>query len=205
MFSALCQKRLCFWKYRKWGYHLKNCYRKNIYAKMVENARINFSVCPYHILFFSRKENLKSFEVALAVVLCNDVLAVLWICDAIAIEILLIPYWTFTCFLWNGHKNTQTRSNICSNLSSVLQQLTFVLVVIFINLEHLSWPTLVLLFKLWKGKYWLEVRGKLFVKNKTAMLTYTHISSSLINSKIVLWSRHTSFNLTSIEIEKLFP
>ena len=88
MFSALCQKRLCFWKYRKWGYHLKNCYRKNIYAKMVENARINFSVCPYHILFFSRKENLKSFEVALAVVLCNDVLAVLWICEAICIEIL---------------------------------------------------------------------------------------------------------------------
>ena len=39
---------------------------------MVENARINFSVCPYHILFFSRKENLKSFEVALAVVLFND-------------------------------------------------------------------------------------------------------------------------------------
>ena len=52
---------------------MKNRYRKNIYAKVVENARINFSVCPYHTLLFSRKENLKPFEVALAVVLCNDV------------------------------------------------------------------------------------------------------------------------------------
>ena len=166
---------------------------------MVENTRINFSVFPNHILLFSRKEKLKSFEVALTVVLCNDVLAVLWISEAIAIKILLIPYWTFTCFLWNGHKNTQRRCTVCSNLSSVLQQLTFVLVVIFINLEHLSWPTLVFLFKLWKGgKYWLEVRRELFVKNNTVMLTYTHISSSLVNSKIVLWSRHTSFSLKNI-------
>ena len=44
-------------------------------------------------------------------------------------------------------------------------------VVIFINLEHLSWPTLELLFKLWKGKYWLEVRRELFVKKNTVMLT----------------------------------
>ena len=52
---------------------MKNRYRKNIYAKVVENARINFSVSPYRTLLFSRKENLKFFEVALAVVLCNDV------------------------------------------------------------------------------------------------------------------------------------
>ena len=44
-------------------------------------------------------------------------------------------------------------------------------VVIFINLEHFSWPTLELLFKLWKGKYWLEVRRELFVKKNTVMLT----------------------------------
>ena len=131
-------------------------------------------------------------------------LAALWICEAISIEILPTPYQTFTCFLWNGHKNTQTRCNVCSNLPSVLQQLTFVFVVIFINLEHLSCPTLVLLFKLWKGKYWLEVRCELFVKNNTAVLICTHICSSLINSKIVLWS-HANFNLISIEIEKLSP
>ena len=52
---------------------MKNRYRKNIYAKVVENARINLSVSPYRILWFSRKENLKYFEVGLAVVLCNDV------------------------------------------------------------------------------------------------------------------------------------
>ena len=43
------------------------------YAKVVENTRINFSVSPYHTLWFSRKENLKCFEVALAVVPCSDV------------------------------------------------------------------------------------------------------------------------------------
>ena len=53
----------------------------------------------YRTLLFSRKENLKSSEVAWAVVLCNDTLAALWICDAIGIEMLPIPYWTFTCFL----------------------------------------------------------------------------------------------------------
>ena len=132
-------------------------------------------------------------------------LAALWICKAISIEILPKPYQTFTCFLWNGHKNTQARCKVYSNLSSVQQQLTFVLVLIFINLEHFSCPTLVFtLFKLWKGKYWLEVRCELFVKNNTAMLIWTHICSSLINSKLVLWS-HTNFNLKSIEIEKFFP
>ena len=69
-----------------------------------------------------------------------------------------------------------TRCKVCSNLSSVLQQLTYVLVVTFINLEHLSCPTLVLLFKLREGKCWLEVRCEVCVKNNTAMLIYTHIT-----------------------------
>ena len=50
--------------------------------------------------------------------------------------------------------------------------------VFFINLEHLSHPTLVLLFKLWKGKCWLKVRRKL-----TVMLTYTHNHAA----EILLW------------------
>ena len=131
-------------------------------------------------------------------------LAALGICEVIGTEILPKPYWAFTCFLLNSHKNTQTRCKVCSNLLSVLQQLTFVLVVIFINLEHLSCSTLVLLFKLWKDKCRLEVRRESFVRNNTAMRMYTHICSSLIKSKIVLWSRHTNFNLKVIEIEKLF-
>ena len=52
---------------------MENRYRKNIYAKVVENARINFSVSPYRTPSLSTKENLKFFEVALAVVLNNDV------------------------------------------------------------------------------------------------------------------------------------
>ena len=56
---------------------MKNRYRKNIYAKVVENPKINFAVSPYHTLWFSRKEDLKFFEVALTVVLCNDVLVAL--------------------------------------------------------------------------------------------------------------------------------
>ena len=51
---------------------MKNRYQKTIYAKVVENKRINFSVNPYRAMLFSRKENLRFFEVALAVVLCND-------------------------------------------------------------------------------------------------------------------------------------
>ena len=43
-----------------------------------------------------------------------------------------------------------------------------------INLEHLSHPTLVLLFTLWKGKYRLKVRRELFCQNNTVMLTYRH-------------------------------
>ena len=65
LFSVLYQRRYRCWKYRKWGSHLKNCYH---YAKVVENARINFSISPYCTLLFSRKENFKFFEVALSAV-----------------------------------------------------------------------------------------------------------------------------------------
>ena len=46
---------------------------KNIYAKVVENTRINFSVSPYRNLLLFRKEKLKYFEIASAVVFRNDV------------------------------------------------------------------------------------------------------------------------------------
>ena len=38
-FLHCAKKRSCCWKYRKSGYHLKNHYWKNIYTKVVENAR----------------------------------------------------------------------------------------------------------------------------------------------------------------------
>ena len=66
-------KKVVLLKISKVRLPLENRYRENIYAKVVENARINFSVSPHRTLWFSRKENLIFFEVALAVVLCNDV------------------------------------------------------------------------------------------------------------------------------------
>ena len=102
-------------------------------------------------------------------------MAALWICEDISIGILSLPHWTFTCFLGNSHKSTQARCKVCSNLTSVLQQLTFVLLAFcFINLERLSHPTLVLLFTLWK---------RTFCQNNAVMLTYTHNHAP----KILLW------------------
>ena len=184
----MCQKRCC-WKYWKWGCHLKNRYWKNIYVK-VENARTNFSVSPDRTPWVSRKENLRFFEVALAVVLCNDVVGS------------IMNMWGY--LHWNT-ANTIPDLYLFVKPIKCTTTIDFRLGSDFINLEHLSCPTLVLPFKLRKGKCWLEVRCELFVKNNTEMLTYTHICISLINSKIVQWSRHTNFNLKSIEIEKVFP
>ena len=95
--SVFCivPKKVLLLKYRKWVSHLKNrCH----YAKVVENARINFSISPYCTLLFSRKENFKFSEVALSSVLIMAQLAAFWMCEDISIEILPIPHWTFTCF-----------------------------------------------------------------------------------------------------------
>ena len=69
--SVFCivPKKVLLLKYRKWVSHLKNRYH---YAKVVENARINFSISPSCTLLFSRRENFKFLEVALSAVLCND-------------------------------------------------------------------------------------------------------------------------------------
>ena len=168
---------------------MKNRYRKNIYAKVVENIRINFSFNSYRTLLFSRKENLNFFEVALAVVLCNDVVGS------------IMNMWGY--LHWNT-ANTIPDLYLFVKPIKCTTTIDFRLGSDFINLEHVSCPTQVLLFKLWKAKCWLEVRCERLVKNNTAMLIYTHICSSLTNSKIVLWSRHADFNLKSIEIKKLF-
>ena len=70
-------------------------------------------------------------------------------------------------FSKNSHQSPRTLCRVCWNLTSVLQQLTFVLSVSFLvntYREHLSHHTLVLLFSLWKGKCSLKVRRELFVK-----------------------------------------
>ena len=129
--SAFCivPKKVLLLKYRKWVSHLKNRYH---YAKVVENARINFSISPYCTLLFSRKENFKFFEVALSAVLCNGAVGCImnvwgyqhWNTANTTLDIYLL--------FENGHKSTQTRCKVCSNLTSVLQQLTFVLLVSFL-------------------------------------------------------------------------
>ena len=88
---SIVPKKVLF-KYRKWVSHLKNSYH---HAKVVENARINFSISPYCTLLFSRKENFKFLEVALSAVLCNG--AVGCIMNVWGYQH-WIPHWTFTCF-----------------------------------------------------------------------------------------------------------
>ena len=127
LFSVLCQRMYYCWKYQQWGSQLKNCYH---YAKVVENAMINFSISPYCTLLLSRKENFKFVQVPLPAILCNG--AVGCICEDMSIKIMPIKLWIFTFFSKNGHKSTQIRSKVCSNLTCVLQQLTFVLLVSFL-------------------------------------------------------------------------
>ena len=150
-------KKVLGLKYRKWVSHLKNLYH---YANGVENARMNCSSSPYCTLLFHRKENFKLFEVALSAVLCNNVVGCImkyWNTANTTLEIYLL--------FENGHKSTQTRYKVFSNLTKCTKTIDFCLnSVFFINLESLSYPTLVLLFILWKGKCWLKVRRKLFVK-----------------------------------------
>ena len=67
-------------------------------------------------------------------------------CENITIEILPIPHWKFTYFSKSGHKST--RCKVCYNQASVLQQMTFALLVSLINLEHFLQSTLVLLLVL---------------------------------------------------------
>ena len=65
----------------------------------------------------------------------------------------------------NGHKSIQTKRKFCSNLTKCTITIDFrITSVFFVNLKHLSHPTLVLLFIIWKGKCWLKVRRELFVK-----------------------------------------
>ena len=162
--SAFCivPKKVLLFKYRKWVSHLKNRYH---YAKVVENARINFSISPYCTLLFSRKENFKFFEVALSAVLCHGAVGCImnvWGCQHWnTANTTLDIYFLFE----NGHKSTQTRCKICLNLTKYTKTIDFRLTsVFFINFEHLSHPTLVLLFILWKSECWLKVRRELFVK-----------------------------------------
>ena len=118
--SILCQRRSSCWKYRKWCTYFENRYH---HAKMTEKKTINFPVSPYCTLLFSRKEYIKFSEVVLVAVHCipNQLP-----CDCLnpGLEILPILQRIFICF-W------KTAIKTMNLLSSVLEQLTVVLLVSF--------------------------------------------------------------------------
>ena len=162
--SCIVSKKVLLLKYGKWVSHLKSRYH---YEKVVENARINFSVSPYCTQLISRKENFKSLEVALSAVFFNG--SVGCIMNVLGYQDWNTANTTMDIYLLfkkkKSHKSTQTRCKVCSNLTKCSTTIDFRFTsVFFINLKDLSHPTLVLLFILWKGKYWLKVRRELFVK-----------------------------------------
>ena len=103
---------------------------------MIEKNTINCSVSPYCALLFSRKGNIKFSEVVLVAVHCNCLISCLYDCVNLGLEILQR---IFTC-LW------KMAIESLNFLSSVIEQLTVALLVSLKNLEHLSYPILVLLF-----------------------------------------------------------
>ena len=119
-------------KYRKWVSHLKNRYH---YVKVIENAQINFSISPYCILLFSRKENFKFFSSFISCSLQwsgwlhND----LW---GYQHWNTANTNWTFTYFSKTAIKALKQGVNFAQTLQSVLQQLTFVLLVSFLLTFH---------------------------------------------------------------------
>ena len=159
---CIVPKKVLLLKHWKWVSHLKNPYH---YAKVVENAIINFSISPYGTLLFSRKGNFKFFEEALSAVLCNGAVGCImsmwgyqhWNTANTTLGIYLL--------FESGHKITQTRCKACSNLTKYTKTIDFRLTsAFFINFKHLSHPTLVLISILWKGKCWLKVHRETFVK-----------------------------------------
>ena len=129
--SVFCivPKKVLILEYRKWVSHLENRYH---YTNVVENARVNFSVSPYCTLLFSRKENFKFFEVALSVVLCNGA-------GGCIMNVWGYQHWntantTLNIYLLfeNGHKSTQTKCKVCSNLAKCTTTVGFRLTSVFL-------------------------------------------------------------------------
>ena len=132
--SVFCivPKKVLLLKYRKWVSHLKNRYH---YAKVVENARINFSISPYCTLLFSRKENFKFLEVALSAILCNRRVGYImnfwgyqhWNTANTTLDIYLL--------FENGHKSSQIRCKVCSNLTKCTITIDFRLMSFLLTLN----------------------------------------------------------------------
>ena len=103
---------------------MKNRYH---YAKVEENARINFSISPYCTLLISRIENFKFFEGALSAVLCNGPVGC--IMNVQGYQHLNTANTTLGIYLLfeNGQKARKQGVKLVQNKQSALQQLTFCL------------------------------------------------------------------------------
>ena len=90
-------------------------------------------------------------------------------------KVLLLKHRKWVSHLKNRYHYAKVVENgkVCWNLTKCTTTIDFGLTsVFFINLEYLSHTTLVLLFILWKGKFWLKVRREWC--EHTMMLTYSH-------------------------------
>ena len=126
---CIVPKNVLLLKYRKWVSCLKNLYH---YAKVVEHARLNLSISPYCTLLFSRKENFKFFEVALSAILCHRTVGCL-------MNVWEYQYWNTAnttlgiyLLLENENKTLKQGVKFVQTWQSILQQLTFVLLVSFL-------------------------------------------------------------------------
>ena len=138
--SVFCivPKKVLLLKERKWVSHLKNRYH---YAKVVENARINFLISLYCTLLFSRKENFK-FVVDLSGVLCNGAVGCMmnvwgyqhWNTANTSLRIYLL--------FENDHKSTQTRCEVCSNSAKCTTTIDFRLTSVFFIKGYLRYKTI---------------------------------------------------------------
>ena len=128
--SVFCvaPKRVLLLKYRKWASHLKNHYH---YAKVVENARINFWISLHCTLLFSKKENFKFF-IALSAALCNGAVGYI-------MNVWRYQHWNtanttldINLLFENSHKSTQTWCRVCSNLTKCTTKIDFCLTSVFL-------------------------------------------------------------------------
>ena len=130
---------------------------------MVENTRINFSILIAPCCFLEKKTSnfwKLFYQLFFAMAMVSYIVNVWGYQHCNTANTTLDIYLIFE----NGLKSTQTRCKVCSNLTKCTTTIDFRLTsFFFINLQHLSHCTLVLLFILQKGKCWLKVRHEIFV------------------------------------------
>ena len=177
IYMSVSKPSMCFWKQVisiKWSGSETSCLFTTLIWLVIERVHVVYGSC-----FSWRYESLPRFgigdpgfwtilkllQVALSAVLCNGPGGCImnvwgyqhWNTANTKLDIYLL--------FEKDHKSTQTKCKVCLNLRKCTTTIDFRLTsVFFINLEHFSHLTLVLLFILGKGKCWLKVHREIFVK-----------------------------------------